>query len=261
MNPLWPPAPFESSTAVGRRLYYKEETGSTQADLRELALRGAKDGTVVVADYQNAGRGRGSNKWLAPKGCCLLFSWLARFPAPMSFASRFTMLSALAVADALGAIGVEAGIKWPNDLTVGDRKICGILTEMVADGNKVDFALIGIGLNVNLVEEDLPNELRRMATSVAMEIGGESDRGALLAEVLGNIDERYAALKSGWNPVQEWKRRMITLGEVVCVNVGGDRICGTAEDVGEHGELVLRKPDGDSVEVWSGLVEVVRLRA
>ena len=255
MKAPWPPVSLDSTTAVGRHIVYKEETSSTQADLRDLALRGVGDGTVVVADYQRSGRGRGRNSWIAPKGCCLLFSWLARFRMPIEFASRLTMISSLAVADALKSFGVETGIKWPNDLVVGDRKICGILTETTAVGGEIDFAVVGIGVNVDWGSGELPEEIRRIAISMRMVVGSEIDRGALLVEMLSNLDQRYTALKSGWDPVAEWRGRLATLGKELCVSGELGSVCGIAEEVGGSGELILRKADGARAVVWSGLIQ------
>ena len=252
----WPPSDLESTKIVGKHVFYKEETSSTQEDLHSLALQGAEDGTVVVADYQHAGRGRGGRKWIAPKGCCLLFSWLARFQTPLEFAARITMITSLAAVRTLNEIGIEAGIKWPNDLTVRGRKIFGVLTETSTGRSGIDFAVVGVGLNVNIDTSEMPEEVRRIATSVSEEIGKPASRGDLLADLLTNLDELYFELRSGWNPLQEWRSRLETIGKTVSITLGdGTVVRGIAEGVGEHGELILTKETGAPERIWSGLIQ------
>ena len=241
---------------VGRNLVVLPRTGSTNDVAKELAARGAPEGTVVVADEQTAGRGRLGRRWVAPPSTCLLFSILFRPDLPLLKAPRLTMLCSLAAADAVKAVaGLEVGLKWPNDLIVtsgaGWRKLSGVLTETGVVGERVAFVVVGIGINVNVEPEALPS-LAPNATSILAETGRRVDRAALLAAILGGVESRYGRLQAGESPYAEWAARLATLGQRVEVSAGEEVLVGHAESVDEEGALLLRTPDGTLHRLLAG---------
>jgi BirA family biotin operon repressor/biotin-[acetyl-CoA-carboxylase] ligase len=232
---------------LGQRLMVLPRTGSTNDVAKSLASRGAPEGTVVVADEQTAGRGRLDRRWLAPPGTCLLFSVLFRPQLEPLQANRLTMLCSLAAADAIYTLaGLRVGLKWPNDLIVGTRtwrKLAGVLTETGLVGSRLDFAVVGIGINVNVGPAALPG-LAPDATSILAETERETDRTALLAVLLAGVEERYARMRAGESPHAEWAARLATLGRQVEVTTPQGTLTGVADAVDEDGALMLRAHDG-----------------
>jgi BirA family biotin operon repressor/biotin-[acetyl-CoA-carboxylase] ligase len=240
---------------IGRELIYRASTGSTSNLAKELAGRGAAEGLVVVADEQTAGRGRMDRRWLAPAGTCILCSILFRPDLAPQNANRLTMLCALAAADALAKVaGLRAALKWPNDLVVGEeswRKLAGVLTDTGILGEKLSFAVVGIGINVN-VHVDALADLAPNATSVMAETGQFTDRETLLAALLAGIENRYTPLRSGENPLTEWATRLATLGRRVTATTAQGALTGIAEAVDEDGALLLRTDEGRLVPLAAG---------
>lgn len=230
-------------------------TTSTNDVAKEMAHRGAPEGTVVVADEQTAGRGRMERRWSAPPGTCLLCSILFRPSMVPSQVNRLTMLCSMAAADAIEDVaGLEVSLKWPNDLVVRSpnwRKLAGILTETGLEGERVAFVVVGIGVNVNVSAEVLP-DLAPNATSILAEIGREVERAELLAALLANVETRYEGLRSGESPQAEWATRLVTLGNRVRVTTSDGLFTGLAEAVDENGALLLRMPDGTLRRLWAG---------
>jgi BirA family biotin operon repressor/biotin-[acetyl-CoA-carboxylase] ligase len=258
-----------TTQVFGRQLVYLPSAGSTNDVAKDLAAQGAPEGTVVLADEQTAGRGRMARRWLAPPGTCLLCSILFRPDLPPTQAQRLTMLCSLAAADAVERVaGLRVTIKWPNDLIVQSpisnlqpptsnlqspnwRKLAGILTETGMTGERLDFAVVGIGINVNVEPEVLPT-LAPDATSILAEIGQEIGRAKLLAALLAGVEARYARLQAGESPHAEWAARLATLGQPVQVTTPEGVLRGTAESVDEEGALLLRTPDGERRRLLAG---------
>jgi len=243
-----------TTQAFGRELTYLPRTGSTNNVAKELAARGAPGGTVVVTDEQTAGRGRLGRRWIAPAGTCLLCSILFRPDLPPTRIQQLTMLCALAAADAIQeTAGLRIWLKWPNDLIVksqssnlqpqGWRKLAGILTETRLTGERLNHAIVGIGINVNVEPAALP-ALDPNATSILAETGQPIDRATLLAALLAEVEQRYDALQAGESLHQEWASRLATLGRQVKASTSQGTLEGIAESVSEDGALLLRTPDG-----------------
>ena len=242
-----------ATATFGRRLIYRRRTGSTNDLAKALAVEGAPEGTVVVADEQTEGRGRLGRRWLAPPASALLCSILFRPTLPLRSAPQLTMVCSLAAADAVAAVsGLDVALKWPNDLVVayGDprgvlewRKLAGLLTETGVSGDRLDFVVVGLGLNVNLPAADLPR-IAPQATSLLDETGRPVDREALLARLLAGVEGRYAALQAGASPHAEWVARLATLGRSVRATTPQGVVEGVAEAVDGDGALLLRTADG-----------------
>jgi BirA family biotin operon repressor/biotin-[acetyl-CoA-carboxylase] ligase len=246
----------------GREFTYLPHTGSTNDVAKELAAQGAPEGTVIVADEQTAGRGRLGRRWQAPPGTCLLCSILFRPNLPPTQTQQLTMLCALAAADAIKEIAnLYVWLKWPNDLIIksqtqnpkfqGWRKLAGLLTETGFTGERLEYVIVGIGINVNVKAESLPT-LAPNATSILAETGQAVDRAVLLVALLTGVERRYKALQAGESPYQEWVSRLATLGKRVKATVSGETLTGVAESVDQDGALLLRTPDGTLHRLTAG---------
>jgi BirA family biotin operon repressor/biotin-[acetyl-CoA-carboxylase] ligase len=219
-----------------------DETGSTNADLLALARDGAPEGVVLVTDHQTAGRGRAGRSWVAPAGASLLLSVLLRPPARVVGLSSMAM--ALAASDAVHDVaGFRPRLKWPNDLvwpgdgSTADRKLAGILAEAHWPSEEHVAVVIGIGLNVNW-PEDLPDDLRDIATAINHIAGHDVEREDVLVHLLQRLDQRYGELLDG-TIVDVWREASATLGRRVRVDLGTETIEGIAHDVTDEGHLIV----------------------
>ena len=253
--------PLLNTHDVGRVVHSYEEIESTNDRARELADEGALAGEVVIAEAQTAGRGRRGRAWASPPRKNLYFSVVLRPDLPPSRAPELTLVASIALCDALRQAGVEAGIKWPNDLLVSGRKIAGILTELAADPDRVEWVVLGVGVNVNARREDFPPEVRDEATSVLLERGQAAPRALFAAACFTALEgwlDRHA--EEGFAPIREaWRARAVTLGREVVVRVEGRELSGTAEDVDETGALLVRTAAGVE-RILSGDLTLLRAR-
>ncbi len=253
--------PLLNTHDLGRVVHWFEELGSTNDRAKELADEGAEHGEVVVAEAQTAGRGRRGRSWASPARKNLYFSVVLRPDLPPSRAPELTLVASLAICDALRQAGVEAGIKWPNDLLAGGKKIAGILTELAADPDRVDWVVLGVGVNVNARREDFPEDVRPDATSVLLERGQAAPRGLFAAACFTALEswlDRHA--EEGFAAIRDaWRERSVTLGREVAVKVHGRELAGVAEDLDETGALLVRTPAGVE-RILSGDVTLLRAR-
>lgn len=242
---------------VGRRIYYYPRVSSTNAVARDLAREGAPEGSLVVAEEQAAGRGRLGRGWFSPSGGGIWCSLILYPPVNPACAPPLTMVTAAAVARAVvRTAGVVPGIKWPNDLLLGGRKFCGILTEMSTEMERINYLVVGTGINVNVVE--FPPELGELATSLKVFTGRTVSRLALLRAYLEEMETFYEIWqKDGFAPVLKvWKEFCITLNRPVLVSGLKESVEGWAEDVDEEGSLVLRLADGSFRRFVAGEVSL-----
>jgi len=253
--------PLLNTHDLGRVVHWFEEIGSTNDRAKELAEQGAEHGEVVVAEAQTSGRGRRGRAWASPARKNLYFSVVLRPELPPSRAPELTLVGSLAICDALRQAGVQAGIKWPNDLLASGRKIAGILTELAAEPDRVEWVVLGAGVNVNARPEDFPAEVRDEATSVLLERGQAAPRALFAAACLTALEDwidRHA--EEGFGPIREaWRERSVTLGREVVVTVGGRELAGVAEDIDETGALLVRTRVGVE-RIISGDVQLLRPR-
>jgi BirA family biotin operon repressor/biotin-[acetyl-CoA-carboxylase] ligase len=229
-----------------------ESTSSTNDVARQLADLGAAEGTLVIAEEQTVGRGRRGRSWLATRGTSLLMSLvLYPFLSP-SQAPLLTMASALAVAYAVEETShLAVRFKWPNDILLAEKKLGGILTEISITGDTVDYAIVGIGLNVNLDPGQIP-EIQGTATSISAELGRDVSRLKLLRAILRFLETQYLALQRGQSPCQEWAARLTTLGQWVEVSTPWGQESGYATGVGCDGTLIVRRNDGTEAHITLG---------
>jgi len=217
------------------RLMIRDEVDSTNDEVRRLAAIGYGDGTVVIADRQTAGRGRRGAAWVCPPGESLAFSVLVRPAEPKALWPRLALAAGLAVAEALEIHGVSAGIKWPNDVWVEGKKICGVLVE--AGG---DFAIIGIGVNVNVA--GFPEDLVATATSLLLETGEAASRSDVLAEVLRRLDLRRHQIGADFSRlVDAVRNRCVLTGKHIRLLAADGPREGFCEGIGSGGELLVSR--------------------
>jgi len=246
-----------STRILGREIYYCDSISSTNDLAKELARQGAGGGSLVVAEEQVGGKGRLGRQWHLPKYKGIPFSLILRPPVEPSEASQVTMMTAVAIASAIkDESGVAAGIKWPNDLLVDGKKICGILTELGAEMERINYLVMGAGINVNQDENDFPEEFRNTATSLKIEAGKALPRVGLLRACLAEFERWYDVwLTRGFSPVlDKWKEMTVSLNRPVRISTLNQSWEGWAEDVDEDGALLLRLPNGDIQRFVSGEV-------
>lgn len=236
-----------TSSVLGRNIHYFGEVDSTNNEAKKLAANGCPEGTIVVAEAQATGRGRLARGWFSPFGKGIWLSVVLRPPfAPME-AAKCTLMAAVGVNRAINAVtGTGCGIKWPNDILWNGRKVVGILTEMSAEMDAINYVVIGMGINVNIKQQDFPSEIAATATSLAEAAGCQIPRIKLLTSILSELESVYTAVKtSGFAPVlEEWKTQSITLGQQVDV-YGIDRnFSGLALDIDADGALLIKTPQG-----------------
>ena len=241
-----------------RSIHFHETVDSTQAEAQRLVAAGAGEGTLVVAERQTAGRGRAGRFWHSPAGKGVWLSLVLKPPIALQFAPQMTLLTAAALCRAIRReCGIDAAIKWPNDLLWNGRKISGILAEASGENELVRHVIIGVGIDCNLEEHDFPEELRGRAASLKIASGRSVDRAALTGAFLREFEALYAAyLERGFEPIRAlWETFAETLGKAVRIRSGGAVVEGTAEAVDERGALIVRRPDGSRVTVYSGETE------
>ena len=251
--------PLLNTHDLGQTLHCSDELPSTNDRAKELAEEGAGHGEVVIAESQTAGRGRRGRAWSSPSGKNLYLSVVLRPALPPQRAPELTLVASVAACDACRQAGVEAGIKWPNDVLVGGRKLAGILTELSAEPDQVHWVVLGIGVNLNARADDFPGDLREIATSLAIERGQPVPRALFTAALLSSLEQWldvHAA--EGFAPIRAaWRERSVTLGHEVSVDGDGGPISGVAEDIDEAGALLVRGASGLS-RVVAGDVRLVR---
>lgn len=242
---------------LGRNIYYEETVDSTNLRIKEMAARHAPEGTLFGAEVQTAGRGRRGRNWLTPAGEALAMSFLLYPDCPPERASMLSLAAGLSVAQGCLDLGLPVRVKWPNDVVLSGRKICGILTEMQADPGRIRYVTAGIGINVN--QKAFPEELREIATSLYMETGREWEREQVMACVLNHMEENYVRFlqtgdMSGLRA--EYEPLLANRDCQVRIEAGADSFTGTALGITDLGELLVRREDGSVTPVCSGEVSV-----
>ncbi len=254
------PSTWLHTKQVGRQIAYFEEIDSTNLEAKRNQERVDGHGMVFLAEQQNQGRGRMGRNWVSPKGTGVWMSILLKPEFPTTQASQVTLIAALAVADAIKKVaGLEGMIKWPNDIVVNRKKVCGILTEMGVIEDKIQYLVVGIGINVNT--EEFPEEIRATATSLKIEGDKVIERECLVAEILNSFELYYehfctdgdlSRLTKYYNSI------LINKGKKVKIvgNLKEDSFIGEAIGIDELGRLLVRLEDGTIEIIVSGEVSV-----
>jgi len=228
---------------IGQVIHLFHVVDSTNDEAMALAARGALEGTVVIADAQERGRGRMGRSWTSPPGVGVYLSVILRPAIPPHDTPSLTLLGAVAVAEAIEEVtGLTAGVKWPNDLIVRGRKVGGILGEVAAETSHLHYVVLGIGINVNQTEASFEGELRHTATSLRIETGRFVDRTAMIRSLCESLDRWYNCfLSEGLAPIIErLRQRCLTLGQRVVARSGDQQLCGLAVDLDGSGALLIQ---------------------
>ena len=241
---------------AGKTVHFAKETDSTNLWIKRLAKEGASEGTLALAEFQSAGRGRLGRSWEVPEGTSVMMSILLRPKFEPQYAPTLTLVMGMAVAKAVKSLGFDVSIKWPNDVVVSHKKICGILTEMGVRDGKIDYAVIGVGINVNIKE--FPEEMADKATSLYLESGREFDRSqipGLVMEAFEKYYEKFAATCDLSGLKEEYESILANYNQPVRV-LAKEPYEGVARGITDGGELLVEKTDGTIVAVSAGEVSV-----
>ena len=241
---------------AGKTVHFARETDSTNLWIKRLAKECAPEGTLALAEFQSAGRGRLGRSWEVPEGTSVMMSILLRPKFEPQYAPMLTLVMGMAVAKAVKKLGFDVSIKWPNDVVVSHKKICGILTEMGVRDGKIDYAVIGVGINVNIRE--FPEEMADKATSLYLESGKEFDRSqipGLVMEAFEEYYEKFAATCDLSGLKEEYESIRANYNQPVRV-LAKEPYEGVARGITDGGELLVEKTDGTIVAVSAGEVSV-----
>ncbi len=243
---------------MGKRIHYFRAIDSTNSKAYELALKGAKEGEIVVAESQKRGRGRLGRKWFSPPYLNLYLSVILRPKIPPHQASLITLMAAVATAEGIEKYsGLKPLIKWPNDILLGNRKLAGLLNEIRSEGDRIEFIILGIGINLNMGEGQFPEEIRPLATSLKIEKGEPISRKAFLQTLLKELEEWYEIFlrEGGERILKAWKERSKIKGRRIRVTSFGQSLTGEAVDVDSEGALILRMKKGERRRIVAGDIE------
>lgn len=249
--------PLLKTSVLGRRIIHREKLPTTSTLAKEIAPQ-QQEGTVVVAEEQTGGRGRLGRQWYSPRGGGIWASIILKPRIRPEKAFQLTQVAAVAVVKAIGkAAGLKAGIKWPNDIIVGGKKVCGILTEMNAEADAINHIILSIGLNVNKGSEEVPHDLKGKIAFLGTECGFWISRKQLLAVLLKELEEAYFEyLENGFaSAVEDCRRFSLLLGREVRVVQMDRSFTGKAVQITGDGVLLIETGDGN-IEVISGDVSV-----
>ncbi len=239
---------------IGHDIHYFKEVDSTNDVAKYLAEDGAEEGTMVIAEIQNRGKGRRGKTWISPPGGVWM-SIILRPDIPPFNAPQLTLVTGVAVAETLKKeCNLDVGIKWPNDILIGNKKVCGILTEVNASIDKVNYVVVGIGIDMNVDVPLFPPDLQKGATSLKNELDTEINGAILVQKFLLEFENIYNEFKEGKFPeiLKEWRSLSKTIGNNVEVRTRGKTIRGEAVGINKEGILILELEDGSLRKIISG---------
>lgn len=245
-------------TWVGQEIEYFEQTDSTNSRIRQFAEEGRKEGLLAVAEEQTGGRGRRGRAWVSPPGEGIWMSLLLRPQIEPYKASMITIVAALAMAKTVEEVtGLSADIKWPNDIVVNGKKVCGILTEMSAEIEEVHYVIVGVGINANIME--FPEDIQDVATSLALECGEKIERAKVIAIFCKHFEcyyEKFLEKEDLSELKKDYEAHLINVGKQVKIIRKKEEIIRTAVGINEIGELLVKDPFGKIETIQSGEVSV-----
>jgi BirA family biotin operon repressor/biotin-[acetyl-CoA-carboxylase] ligase len=239
---------------IGHDIHYFKEVDSTNDVAKYLAEDGADEGTIVIAEIQNRGKGRRGKTWISPPGGVWM-SIILRPDIPPFNAPQLTLVTGVAVAETLKKeCNLDVGIKWPNDILIGDKKVCGILTEVNASIEKINYIVVGIGIDMNVDVPLFPPDLQKGATSLKNELDTEINGAILVQKFLLEFENIYNEFKEGKFPeiLKEWRSLSKTIGKNVEVRTRGKTVRGEAVGINKEGILILELEDGSLEKIISG---------
>lgn len=247
-----------SGTMYQDKVHYFEELDSTSTYAKKIATDDSESGTLVISEVQVDGRGRLGRNWQSPKGSGIWMSIILKPDLEPTKASKITQISAAALVLSINKMyNLDAKIKWPNDIVIDGKKVCGVLTEMNAELNHINYIVVGIGVNVNTKE--FSSELSEKATSLFMITSKESDRIPLIGEILRTFERLYNSYLAAYDFAEILninKKHSATLNKEVIVSRRNDLVKGFAYDLNDEGELLIRKENGEIETIYYGEVSV-----
>ncbi len=246
---------------IGKNIYYEEKVDSTNTLARELSAKGVKNGSVVISDYQEKGRGRNGKIWTSPCGCNIYMSIILKPKFSPEVAQGMTILAAVSVADAIAEVtSLKPQIKWPNDILIGSKKVSGILTEMSTQNMIIEHIIVGIGINVNAEENDIEDGIKNIATSLLIEskktdgFTGLLNRNKLITSILNKFDKYYEMfLSTGLSSVLQYYQKYFSMiGKEIEINIKDKRVKGQVVGIDSKGALLLKTGENELERVVSG---------
>lgn len=244
---------------IGRKLIHFNSIDSTNTKAKELSSLGEENGTVVISEEQTVGRGRLGRNWCSPKGKGIWLSIILRPDIDPMNVAKITQVAGAAVCKSLLDMGITTYIKWPNDIVINRKKACGILTEMSGELNLVNYVVLGIGINVNIDEQEFPEDLKETATSLKIEHGKAIDRKELTGKILNNFEllyENFLNTSSLSASVEICKKHSILLGREIKIINRNSTTIGKAIDVDNDGRLIVQYENGNTEAIISGEVSI-----
>jgi BirA family biotin operon repressor/biotin-[acetyl-CoA-carboxylase] ligase len=250
-------SPYLDTEFIGNKIYYYDSVGSTNVEAKKLADKNSGEGWIVIAEEQTEGKGRLGRTWQSPKKTGIWMSIVLRPDVEPREVPQLTQLAAAALIEALAKFGIEAQIKWPNDIVINGKKICGILTEMTGTIERLNYIILGVGMNVNLEKNDFPEELLDKATSIYMENGQKMNRQELVGEVLNSIEKyyKYFVAHDHEKYLDVCRANSVLIGKTVRIIKHNKERKGVAVGIDNNGALIV-EIEGKLEKVISGEVSV-----
>lgn len=250
-------SPYLDTEFIGNKIYYYDSVGSTNVEAKKLADKNPGEGWIVIAEEQTEGKGRLGRTWQSPKKTGIWMSIVLRPDVEPREVPQLTQLAAAALIEALAEFGIVAQIKWPNDIVINGKKICGILTEMTGTIERLNYIILGIGMNVNLEENDFPEELLDKATSIYMENGKKMNRQELVGEILNRLEKyyKYFVAHDHEKYLDVCRANSVLIGKTVRIIKHNEERKGLAVGIDNNGALIV-EIEGKLEKVISGEVSV-----
>ena len=248
---------------IGKRIIHYQETDSTNTSALQCAVEGCQEGTVIIADSQSKGRGREDRDWHSPPGTGIYMSVILYPRISLKGLPRITLVAAVAVAEALKSTAhIRVKIKWPNDLLLNNRKICGILTELCSLGNEINAVIVGIGINVNTPAGMFPADIADIASSILIETKEKFPLSEIIKSVIEYFDRYYAIfIEGGFESILSmWKDYSNIVGRKIQVKQSGTAVTGTVIDIDMDGALLVQDDNGVIQTIYFGEVSYINAK-
>lgn len=247
-----------NTTLIGKEIIHFDTIDSTNIQAKKIANSSLTNGTILVAEEQTLGRGRLGRQWISPKYKGIWMSIILTPEILPSDAHKISIIAAAAIHISLSSLGISALIKWPNDILINNKKVCGILTEMSAELNKINYLVVGIGINVNADEDDFPVELKKIATSIKLETNITVDRKKLFSEIVNNFEKLYLDFIENKNiqkSISIVREFSILKNQIVEINNINNSFSAKVLDIDDEGYLIVEH-NGNINKIFSGEVSL-----
>jgi BirA family biotin operon repressor/biotin-[acetyl-CoA-carboxylase] ligase len=250
---------YVSASVMGKKIIHFDSVDSTNTRAKELADKGEAHGTVIIGEEQTSGKGRLGRSWISPKYKGIWMSIIMRPEINPMLIAKITQVGAAAVVKAGEEMNLDFKVKWPNDIILNDKKICGILTEMSSELNQINYVILGIGINANLDLEDFHEDLVEKASSIKMETKEAVNRKEIVGRIINNFEKLYDSFMidgKGMDSIRTCREKSILIGREVRLIKGGETTEAKVLDLNDEGELVVEKKNGQVEKLFSGEVSV-----